>query len=61
MARSCVRNICGSERQKRIARSPIAGLGLDAPLSPLFSALSAPRSSVRSTTGRPFIALATSR
>ena len=28
MARSWVRNICGSARQKRIARSPIAGLGM---------------------------------
>ena len=39
MARSCVRNICGSERQKRMARRPIAGLGIEWPGAPLPSSV----------------------
>jgi hypothetical protein len=61
MARSWVRNICGSARQKRIARRPMAGLGIECEPSPPFIVLSAPTSSVRRTTGLPSIAFATCR
>ncbi len=58
-ARSWVRNIAGSDRDQRIARSPSAGLGAvsnrSSRPSRTSSGLSAPMSMVRMVTGSPFI------
>ncbi len=63
IARNCTRNITGSARQKRIARSPSAGFSGTATLGAggRNSALSAPTSSVRIVTGPPCIATTAAR